>query len=130
MNKFSKLISENPWLSYLLVFTAGITLRLIEIGSKSLWVDEAYAAGLMELNPIDLVRMSIAGSPHPPFAFLFLKFSAILFGLSETGMRIVPALASALAAIPLMSLIARRINLSSAVWAGLIWAVSPFAVSL
>ena len=127
---YRKYITDNPWVPYILVFAFGMMLRLLHIGAKSLWVDEAYASGLMGMNPVDLIRMSIAGSPHPPLAFLFLKFSAILFGQSEAGMRIVPAVASALAAVPLMCLIARRINLSSAVWAGLVWAVSPFAVSL
>ena len=127
---YRKYITDNPWVPCILVFALGMLLRLLSIGAKSLWVDEAYAAGLMEMNPMDLIRMSIAGSPHPPLAFLFLKFSTILFGQGEAGMRIVPAVASALAVIPLMLLIARRINLSSAVWAGLIWAVSPFAVSL
>ena len=127
---YRKYITDNPWVPCTLVFALGMLLRLLSIGSKSLWVDEAYAAGLMEMNPIDLIRMSIAGSPHPPLAFLFLKFSTILFGQGEAGMRIVPAVASAFAAVPLMLLITRRINLSSAVWAGLIWTVSPFAVSL
>ncbi|MCK5115465.1 MAG: glycosyltransferase family 39 protein [Candidatus Aegiribacteria sp.] len=127
---YRKYITDNPRVAYLLVYSVGMLLRLLLIGAKSLWVDEAYAAGLMEMNPMDLIRMSIAGSPHPPLAFLFLKFSTLLFGQGEVGLRLVPAVASALAAVPLMLLIARRINLSSALWAGLIWAVSPFAVSL
>ncbi|MCK4506331.1 MAG: glycosyltransferase family 39 protein [Candidatus Aegiribacteria sp.] len=130
MKKYSKLISENPWLSYLLVFIAGITLRLIQIGSKSLWVDEAYAAGLMNMNPVDLIKMSIAGSPHPPLAFLFIQLSTVVFGQSEAGLRMIPAFASALAAIPLMCFIGRRISFRSAFWVGLIWSVSPYAVSL
>ncbi len=115
---------------YLLVFITGITLRLIQIGSKSLWVDEAYAAGLMDMNLVDLVRLSIAGSPHPPLAFLFIKVSTIVFGQSEAGLRMIPAIASACAAIPLMSFIARKIDFKSAFWAGMLWAVSPYAVSM
>lgn len=130
MKKYSKLISENPRLAYLIVFIVGITLRLVYIGSKSLWVDEAYAAGLMDMNPVDLVKLSIAGSPHPPLAFLFMKLSTIVFGQSEAGLRLLPAFASALAAIPLMCFIARKINFRSAFWAGMIWAVCPYAVSL
>ncbi|MCK4807179.1 MAG: glycosyltransferase family 39 protein [Candidatus Aegiribacteria sp.] len=130
MRKYRRLISENPWLSYLLVFIAGITLRLIQIGSKSLWVDEAYAAGLMGMNPVDLVKLSIAGSPHPPLAFLFIQLSTVVFGQSEVGLRMIPAFASALAAIPLMCFVARRISFRSAFWAGLIWSVSPYAVSM
>lgn len=129
IKKCSKLIAENHWLAYLLVFAAGFVLRLICIGTKSLWVDEAYAAGLMDMNPIDLVKLSIAGSPHPPLAFLFIKFSTVIFGQSEAGLRMIPAIASALSAIPLMCFISRKIGFRSALWAGLIWSVSPFAVS-
>ncbi len=125
-----KYMKENSWIPYLIVFAAGLALRLICIGSKSLWVDEAYAAGLMDRSITDLIAMSTAGSPHPPLAFLFIKLSSVIFGNSEAGLRAVSALASALAAIPLMSFISRKINLRSAFWAGLIWAVSPFAVSL
>ncbi len=77
---YRKYITDNPWVPYTLVFALGMILRLMSIGTKSLWVDEAYAAGLMEMNPVDLIRMSIAGSPHPPLAFLFLRFSTILLG--------------------------------------------------
>ncbi len=114
----------------MIVFAAGLALRLICIGSKSLWVDEAYAAGLMDRSITDLIAMSTAGSPHPPLAFMFIKLSTIVFGNSEAGLRVISALASAMAAIPLMAFISRKINMKSAFWAGLIWAVSPFAVSL
>ncbi|MCD4846733.1 MAG: glycosyltransferase family 39 protein [Candidatus Aegiribacteria sp.] len=125
-----KYMKENSWIPYLIVFAAGLALRFICIGSKSLWVDEAYAAGLMDRSITDLITMSTAGSPHPPLAFLFIKLSSVIFGNSEAGLRVVSALASALAAIPLMAFISRKINLKSAFWAGMIWAVSPFAVSL
>jgi uncharacterized membrane protein len=130
MKKYCTVIHEKPWIGYLLVVLVGIALRLIQIGSKSLWVDEAYASGLMGMNPVDLVKMSVAGSPHPPLAFLFLRVSTLVFGQSEAGMRMVPALASALAAIPLMCFIARKIELKAALWAGIIWSVAPFSVSL
>jgi len=113
-----------------MVFLAGLALRLLHLGSKSLWIDEAYAAGLMDMDPIQLVRMSVAGSPHPPLSFLFLRFSAMLFGHGETGLRMVPALASALAAVPLMLFAARRIGRKAALWTGIVWAVSPYSVSL
>ncbi len=130
MKKYSKLLADNHWLAYLLVFAAGFAIRLIRIESKSLWVDEAYAAGLMHLNPVDLIKLSIEGSPHPPLAFLFLKFSTAVFGQGEFGLRMIPALTSALAAIPFMCFIARRITFKSALLAGLVWSISPYAVSL
>lgn len=128
--KLRKYLKENSWIPYLFVFVTGFALRLILIGSKSLWVDEAYAAGLMDRSISDLISMSAVTSPHPPLAYMFTKISSVIFGNSEAGLRLVSALASALAAIPLMAFILRKFSLKSAFWAGLIWAVSPFAVSL
>ncbi len=130
MRNIEKYITDRTWLSCSVVLAVGLVLRLVQIGSKSLWVDEAYAAGLMGMDPVGLVRMSVAGSPHPPLAFLFLRLSTMVFGQGEAGLRMIPALASALAAVPLMLLISRRTGMRPAFWAGLLWAAAPFAVSL
>lgn len=112
------------------MFIAGLILRLLLLGSKSLWIDEALASGIIDRSIPQVIRMSLRGSPHPPLGFILIKLSTLLFGHGEAGLRAFSALASALAALPLMAFISRRINLKSAFWAGLIWAVSPFAVSL
>lgn len=121
---------RTDWLIFGSVFIAGLILRLLLLGSKSLWVDEALTSGIIDRSIPQVIRMSLSGSPHPPLGFILIKLSSLLFGQGEAGLRAFPALASALAVLPLMAFISRKINLKSAFWAGLIWAVSPFAVSL
>jgi hypothetical protein len=112
------------------VTALAMATRLILLGSKSLWVDEAYAAGLMQSGFADLITMSSRGSPHPPLAFLLLKLSAVLFGTSEAGLRAVPAILGAASTLPLMSIVRRHLGSRPAIWVGVTWALSPFSVSL
>ncbi len=121
---------KTSWLIFGSVFIAGLILRLLFLGSKSLWVDEALASGIIDRSILQIIRMSLSASPHPPLGFILIKLSSLLFGNGEAGLRVFSALASALAVLPLMTFISRRINVKSAFWAGLIWAVSPFAVSI
>ena len=130
MSKIPNCFRNHECMLYALVIIAGILLRLFRIEVKSLWVDEAYVAGLMDQGPLELIRMSVAGSPHPPLAFLFFRFSTAVLGQGELGLRIVPALASALAAVPLMNFVKRRTGIVPAFWAGMVWALAPFSVSL
>ncbi len=95
-----------------------------------MWGDEFYAAGLMGSGLGELLAGSFAGSPHPPLAFLALRLSVWLFGLSEAGIRAVPAVLSALASVPLFLFVRKRIGGGPALTAGLLWAFSPYAVSL
>ncbi|MBD3278690.1 MAG: hypothetical protein GF388_10345 [Candidatus Aegiribacteria sp.] len=130
MKIFANCFRNRQCILYAAVIIAGILLRLFRIEVKSLWVDEAYVAGLMDQGPLELIRMSVAGSPHPPLAFLFFRFSTALLGQGELGLRIIPALASALAAVPLMNFVKRRTGIVPAFWAGMVWALAPFSVSM
>ncbi len=112
------------------VFILGLFLRLLLLGSKSLWLDEALASGIIDRSLLQIIRMPVSAVPHPPLGFILIKLSSMLFGHGEAGLRAFSAVASALAVLPLMAFVSRRINVKSAFWAGLIWAVSPFAVSL
>lgn len=118
------------WLPMAILAALALALRLVGLGTKSLWVDEAYAAGLMQMDIPELVRMSVSGSPHPPLAFLVIRLSAALFGTGEAGLRALSAIASALAVVPLTSLVSRRLGKRAALCGGAAWALSPFAVSI
>ncbi|MBN1434981.1 glycosyltransferase family 39 protein, partial [Candidatus Fermentibacterales bacterium] len=105
-------------------------LRLLLLGSKSIWVDEAYAIGLAQMDLPDLLRLSASATPHPPLFFLVLKLSGSLFGSTATGLRLLPALISASSVLPLFMFLRRRFSLWSAFWVSCLWAVCPYAVSL
>lgn len=121
---------NSRWLLLTVLASLALAVRLMGLGAKSLWADEAYAAGLMDMNVPDLVRMAVSGSPHPPLAFLVLRLSAALFGTGEAGLRALSAITSALAVIPLVSLVSRRLGMKAALWGGAAWVLAPFAVSI
>ncbi len=121
---------NKAWAVPLFLFLLALGLRLVSVSGKSLWGDEFYAAGLMDKSIGDLVSDSFRGSPHPPLAFVSLKVSAILFGTSEAGLRAVPAVLSALAVLPLYLFLKPRFGTGPSLIAGLLWAVSPYSVSL
>ncbi|MDM7993594.1 MAG: glycosyltransferase family 39 protein [Candidatus Fermentibacter sp.] len=116
-----------PWLP---AVAAAAAARLHDLGARSLWVDEAFAAGLVGRSFGDIASMSLSGSPHPPLAFFSIKLSSMLFGTTEAGLRAVPLILSVLAVIPLFSLVSRWVGGRGAFWAAMIWALAPFAVSL
>ncbi len=107
-----------------------VAARLAFIGRKSLWVDEALASGVSGMGLGELVQKIATGTPHPPLAFLLIRFSTLLFGQSETGLRVLIALAVASASIPVYRLVRRSFGRRPAFWSAMLWAVCPFAVSL
>ena len=125
-----KRFSEPEFYLAALLFLLALFLRFFLISSKSLWGDEFYAAGLMNQSISSLIADSFASSPHPPLAFLFPRFAVALFGISETSLRLVPALMSAFAAVPLFLFVNSRIGRIPALVSGLFWVLSPYSVSL
>jgi uncharacterized membrane protein len=107
-----------------------IAARLLFLAGKSLWIDEALASGVTGMTPGEIVSNIAAGTPHPPMAFFVIRLSALLFGSGEFGLRLLIALIVASAAVPLYRLVARRAGAVPAFWAAMIWALSPFSVSL
>lgn len=123
-------ISQPQFYLSVLLFLLALILRIYLISRKSLWGDEFYAAGLMNQSFSDLITGSFVSSPHPPLAFFFPRIAVAAFGISETSLRIVPALMSSLAAVPLFLFVKNRLSRISGFAAGLLWVLSPYSVSL
>jgi len=100
------------------------------IGRKSLWLDEALASGVGSMGLVELIQKITTGTPHPPLTFLIIRLSSLMFGQTEAGLRILIALMVASASIPVYRLIHRRFGRRAAFWGAMLWAVSPFTVSL
>jgi mannosyltransferase len=106
----------------------GAFLRLYLLGSKSIWLDEAFSISMGQRGLIDLLHKVILSDTHPPLYYLALKFWMIL-GAGELQVRLLSVLFS-IAAIPVMyALVAdlygdKRIGLVGAT----ILAFSPFQV--
>jgi hypothetical protein len=110
----------------------GIALaaRLLFLGDKSIWVDEAYAAALVRLPFAEAASLFGRGTPHPAGGLLLVWLSGRLFGETGAGIRLLTALLSASAAIPVHGFLGRRFGGAGAVTAALLWAVCPWSVSL
>jgi hypothetical protein len=105
--------------------------HLFLLNSKGYWVDEAYAAGLMQRPASEVIELSSMSTPHPPGAFLLMRASAATAGNSPAGVRLFNALAVASGVVP-MFLLSRRVlrNTKGSFLAAMTWVVSPFSVSL
>jgi len=91
-------------LSILLVL--GGAIRFYQIGSESIWMDEAYA--LREAGNRDLTSVleAVSGPPEgtPPLYFLFLHSWISIFGTSDVALRVPSAIFSTLAIIAIFFL--------------------------
>jgi uncharacterized membrane protein len=87
---------------------AGIAVRFIGIGSRSLWLDEAYSAWFVGLSWRDLWVLTPRYETHPPFYYSLLKAWTYLFGDSGAALRSLSAVAG-LVAIPIMAVAAKEL---------------------
>ena len=89
-------------------FAAGTAVRFTGIGSRSLWLDEAYSAWFIDLSWRNLWVLTPSYETHPPFYYSLLKIWADLFGDSAVALRSLSAVAG-LIAIPIMAMVAREL---------------------
>ncbi|MDH4184566.1 MAG: glycosyltransferase family 39 protein, partial [Nitrospinota bacterium] len=87
------------WLAAIIL--AGGAIRLIYIGEKSLWYDEALSFWFSSLPLAELWGVAPGYETHPPLYYTLLKGWRGLFGASEGGMRSLSALAGT-ATIPVI----------------------------
>ncbi len=76
-----------------LIVLFGCFLRLYKIGSKSLWLDEAYSVYITKLPLFEMLSQIIKADIHPPFYNLLLHFW-IVPSTSELYIRSLSALFS------------------------------------
>ena len=112
----------------LLTITAlGGYLRFYQIGSKGLWLDEAFSIWMGQQPLAEMLQWLVRIDQHPPLYYMLLR---AWLGLGDgTGtVRALSALCSTLT-VPVIFLLGRRL---SGLWAGLLaallLAVSPFHV--
>jgi hypothetical protein len=110
------------------VVAAGAVLRLYLLGSKSIWLDEAFSISMGQRGLIDLLHKVVLADTHPPLYYLTLKFWMIL-GAGEVQVRLLSALFSIAAILVMYALVAtlygdKRIGLVGAT----ILAFSPFQI--
>src|SRR5438552_2964310 len=102
---FSRNFSRIAWA----IIIAGALFRIAGfLANRSLWCDEAgLAANIINRSFIDLTK-PLEQQQNAPIGFLFLERAVVLvFGTGEYALRLVPLL-SALAALYLFYLVARK----------------------
>jgi len=126
-----QLLDENKP-RFLIMLLSGISLlaRLLFLGKKCFWIDECLAWGASRMDWLEMAKAVSTGTPHPPVAFALMKLSSLFAGDGEFGLRFLIAIIVASAVIPVFRLASRRTTVRGGFWAGMVWALSPFAVSL
>ncbi len=116
---------------YTSLFTLFIFLRLLKLGSHSLWVDEGFSwHTATSLNITELIKNRLAAG-HFPFYFLFLKLWVNLFGTSELSLRF-PSFLASVFSILFFIVLSRKILSSekSRLLAFIIFGISPYGIEL
>jgi mannosyltransferase len=111
----------------LLVLLIAFAVRFHQLGAQSLWNDEGNSLRLAQHSPTDLI--DAAGRDiHPPGYYLLLKAWIALAGTSEFGLRALSAFEGVLTVGVTLALGRRLFGRGAGILAGLLVALSPFAV--
>lgn len=107
------------------IVVAGAALRLYGLSVNSLWLDEATT---LQISSLPFWGIAFADPVHPPLFYWIEHVAVHLFGTTEFGLRLVPALCGILA-IPVFYLLGKETDgpATGIIAAGLI-AVSPFHI--
>ncbi|MCA9810220.1 MAG: glycosyl transferase, partial [Candidatus Dadabacteria bacterium] len=82
--RVSDFIKENYLI--LLIFAAGLVLRLYTIGSESIWYDEAISVAVAKLGFVEHLRwITEVDDNNPPLYYTFLHLWVQVFGDSEAS---------------------------------------------
>ena len=105
----------------------GAFLRVYHLGTQSIWLDEAFSVALAKMTLPQMVQAT-AADVHPPFYYFLLHYWIIVFGTSESAVRLLSALFGILA-IPMIYVVGRRLfNKEVGLVGALILALSSFNV--
>jgi mannosyltransferase len=83
-------------------------LRFWGIGTRSLWLDEAYSGWFSALSWAELWLETPRYEPHPPLYYSILKLWRLIGGGEAGGLRALSALAG-IATVPVVALAAHRL---------------------
>lgn len=104
----------------------GGVLRFYNIGTRSLWLDEAITVNLAWGSIRDIVLNRASTGIHPPLYFIFIYFWILLFGDSEIALRSFSAIFSTIS-IPFIYFFVNRVfDPATAIISSLLFALSPF----
>ncbi len=124
MNEHANPLSMRVWLLFAL--SGGLLLRLLRLGSKSLWFDEAHGFNVAQQGMADFWNRGIE-PVHPPFFFFLLDYWSRL-GTSEFSLRLLSAISSFLALVLFFFICKKLFNYRVALTVTLLSAVNPLLI--
>jgi mannosyltransferase len=108
------------------LFAIALAAGFYRLGTKGLWLDEAFSANYARLGLSGLWQLSSRQDPNMSFYYLVLHFWVLVFGPGAAAVRSLSVVAGALA-VPFAVLLGRRMFGSRAgLVAGLLLALNPF----
>ncbi|MCB9158314.1 MAG: glycosyltransferase family 39 protein [Caldilineaceae bacterium] len=125
----AQILARRNRLVLLLIVLLGAALRFFLIGTKTIWLDEAFSIWIAQHSLWEGWRWLVKIDQHPPLYYSLLSLWQALFGDAQGVVRAFSALCST-ATLPFMYLAAKRITRDeiTALLATLILAVAPFHV--
>jgi mannosyltransferase len=112
----------------LLILSLGAMLRIVNLGSDSIWLDEAYSIQFAHLAPVQLLAETAASDVHPPLYYLLLHYWINLFGDSEASVRLLSVLFGLLAILMIYLVAARLFDRATALLSALLLSLSLFHI--
>jgi mannosyltransferase len=105
----------------------GAFLRVYHLGTQSIWFDEAFSVWISSLTLPQMVQAT-AADVHPPLYYFLLHYWIIVFGTSESTVRLLSVLFGVLA-IPMIYVVGRQLfNKETGLVGALILALSSFNI--
>ena len=84
-------INKETWVLFI-VLLVGLFLRLYQLGSESLWLDEAGSIRLASMSIPQIVGKCASTDFHPPFYYFILHYWAVFWGNSEISIRLLSSI--------------------------------------
>jgi mannosyltransferase len=106
-------VERHPVWVAVALFVIALLVRVQGIETRSLWLDEAWTLDVAQHTPAEIVAIA-RNDQHPPGYYLLAAGWSRAFGLSETGVRSLSLLASALSVAALFLLGRRFLGLEAA----------------
>jgi uncharacterized membrane protein len=115
-------------IALLAIVLIGAFLRVYNLGTQSIWIDEAYTIFASTMSVPRMVAEVANGDFSPPLYHFLLHFWMMIFGTSEAAARLLSVLFGVLA-IPIIYLVGRQLfNKDAGLIAALILALSSFNI--
>lgn len=110
-----------------LVVAVAVALRLCNLGTFSMWLDEVSITQRAQGTFAETVSRCVGNAEHPPLSALVMSLGNCL-GLSEHGQRLVPVALGIATLLLLMGWVAARFGATAALFVGLLGALSPIHI--